>query len=357
MRCFTKQQLSIFWIFLATSCQVTTAAEGVAPPQPAPQQQQPPVPAAAGNYERDNNYVVKTIASSSSSMQPPSMIRRSGGGNSELNEPNDHNNDVSGDRLLSNEITEIANWADTTETFDGGGGGESTSTRNSLQVIIDDNQKQRGRQLIRNADFDRRDTNNDNYDNSKEEDTFNQFAIGTFNHRAVVHQRLLDSQALSHVGGQTDDDEGVKRTGFMGSLSVMSISSGRDHQPGVVEHQPQQQQQEPRSRPPPAMVPLTEDEIDDERIFYDIVDSKHLISRLGSARLNSGRSGLLVGLAMQRAGEQEVTGSAKSPTGGNGVGGGGGGGTTKATKGQHLGGVKRCGIVRGLLWSLVVWLW
>lgn len=266
-------------------------------------------------------------------MQPPSMIRRPGGGNSELNNDlNDNNNDVTGDRLLPNQITEIANWADTTETFDGGGGEEiaSTSTRNSLQVIIDD--KQRGRQLIRNADYDRRDTNNDNDDNSKEEDTFNQFAIGTFNHRGV-HQRLLDSQALSHVGGQTDE----KRTGFMGSLSVMSISSGRDHQPVVVEHQPQQQQQEPRSRPPPAMVPLTEDEIDDERIFYDIVDSKHLISRLGSARLNSGRSGLLVGLAMQRAGEQEVTGSANSPTGGNGV---GGGGATKTTKGQHLGGVK-----------------
>lgn len=265
-------------------------------------------------------------------MQPPSMIRRPGGGNSELNNDlNDNNNDVTGDRLLPNQITEIANWADTTETFDGGGGEEITSARNSLQVIIDDNQKQRGRQLIRNADYDRRDTNNDNDDNSKEEDTFNQFAIGTFNHRGV-HQRLLDSQALSHVGGQTDE----KRTEFMGSVSVMSISSGRDHQPVVVEQQ--QQQQEPRSRPPPAMVPLTEDEIDDERIFYDIVDSKHLISRLGSARLNSGRSGLLVGLAMQRAGEQEVTGSANSPTGGNGV--GGGGGATKATKGQHLGGVK-----------------
>lgn len=80
-----------------------------------------------------------------------------------------------------------------------------------------------------------------------------------------------------------------------------------------------------RVRPPPVMVPLTEDEIDDERIFYDIVDSKHLISRLGSPR----GQGLMMGIALQRnaaaAAAASAAGVVNSATGAA-VGGGGGGG-------------------------------
>lgn len=69
-----------------------------------------------------------------------------------------------------------------------------------------------------------------------------------------------------------------------------------------------------RVRPPPVMEPTTEDEIDDERIFYDIVDSKHLISRLGSGSSASSGHGLMMELGMHR-GTQTATAAAKAGKG------------------------------------------
>lgn len=361
MRCdgVAARATSSIWIILATACLLCppplATADGGGGALPL---QQAPVSSAGGNYERDSNYVVmpgapiKTIGSASTSspqqqqqqhQAPPSMIRRPGGGNSEINEINNErrSDDDESDQdrevvVLLNEITEIANWADTTtDTFDGGGhgeeeegGGRSSSSNSrsshSLRVIDNsnnnnnnDNIDQRMRLQV-TANYDPRADHLVDDREDEELSTFNAFAIGTFNQR----NQLLGSRALQPppspqeriAGGDGDRAQSQQvATAIMGGYASLGIGGGIR---GQGEQQKQQQQQQEKQRPPPAMVPMTEDEIDDERIFYDIVDSKHLISRLGSSRLASGRGGLLVGLSMQRS---ESAAAAPGGVGGGGA--------------------------------------
>lgn len=184
------------------------------------------------------------------------------------------------DRKKTNKV------ATTDTTFDGGGGGSRFPQRDLQQLISGSSSNveyDRGSSSSKNKHRSR-DTNDDNDDDdeSGEERKFSEFAIGTLNrhqHHQPPSPPLPRDQRLIPAG--------------------VMMAGNRDGYRKKV--------------PPPAIVPLTEDEIDDERIFYDIVDSKHLISRLGASSPLGRSGGLLMGLSLHGAAMSPETTTTSGP--------------------------------------------
>lgn len=248
-----------------------------------------------------------------------------GGGNIDINPKCDLLFD---NKSLS--MTELADSSATaTDTFDGGGAGLPS-------VALSHQQREYFGEHVRRTE--RADEEEEDLD--VEESRFNEFAIGTLNQHQHHHQHHHQLTTLSHPhvekGSQPKESTGmIMVRGAVGDGEGMAYDKvvGRTGREGR-EEEVDQVVASSRKRPPPVMVPTTQDEIDDERIFYDIVDSKHLISRLGSSGLPR-PGGLMMGLSLaafsapqqQRGGSEAPSSSSSSSSksapsnGGGGVGG------------------------------------
>lgn len=256
-----------------------------------------------------------------------------GGGNTDINPKCDL---LFANKSLS--MTELADSSATaTDTFDGGGREPGAGTGEwwpSAAVLSQQQQRNYGEHVRKTGRAE------EDEDLDVEESRFNEFAIGTLNQHQHQHHHQLTALSHPHVEkGRESKLATATSTGMImvsgagGGESVV-YDKGRIGQDG--EEEVDQVVASSRKRPPPVMVPTTEDEIDDERIFYDIVDSKHLISRLGSSGLPR-PGGLMMGLslaafsspAMQRGGSEAPSSSKSAPSHG------GGGGEGRSAKGQQ----------------------
>lgn len=246
-----------------------------------------------------------------------------GGGNIDINPKCDLLFD---NKSLS--MTELADSSATaTDTFDGGGAGLPS-------VALSHQQREYYGEHVRRTE--RADEEEEDLD--VEESRFNEFAIGTLNQHQHHHHHQLTTLSHPHVEKSSQPKEStgmIMVRGAVGDGEGMAYDKvvGRTGREGR-EEEVDQVVASSRKRPPPVMVPTTQDEIDDERIFYDIVDSKHLISRLGSSGLPR-PGGLMMGLSLaafsapqqQRGGSEAPSSSSSSSSksapsnGGGGVGG------------------------------------
>lgn len=300
MRCLTKQTLSLFWILLSTIghlIAVDAQAQGGAvlaavdpPPVPTPQ--------PAGNYEaRGGNTQNQQSATAAPSMMMRAAAAAEGGhhkytpGSSGSPNSNNHggnNNDRDNYRSNSRRASDddAGGGLASKDTFDGGGGCDKDG------VVDGETSGGRGGGAARHTDL-------DDDDDDEEHREFNQFAIGTLNHH--------------HRGGGLFDlmrrQQHERRTTTTTTLVKENSNARGAETDGRWVAQDRGEPEGDRRRSTSTTLPMNEDEIDDEMIFYDIVDSKHLISRLGGAP----RNGLLPLLHSGHP-QQRYTGAAAAPS-------------------------------------------